>query len=73
MVEEVVNDNDDDLRRGSLDARSPVLIENTGQSDRVGRRHSVPLSVMKTPTIQLPCTIVRRESLPVPVPDPRRR
>ncbi|XP_075230005.1 uncharacterized protein LOC142329369 isoform X2 [Lycorma delicatula] len=73
VVEEVEND-DDDFRRGSLDAQTAadsVLLENAGQSDRVGRRHSVPLSVMRTPTIQLPCTIVRRESLPVA--DPRRR
>lgn len=63
-----------DLRRGSLDEErssehsSSCLLQVDA---RVGRRHSMPLSVMRMPTIQLPCTIMRRESLPVA--DNRRR
>ncbi|XP_039286708.1 uncharacterized protein LOC111045382 isoform X3 [Nilaparvata lugens] len=66
-----------DVRRGSLDDRSSDMMPTPDSSllqvdARVGRRHSMPLTVTRMPPIiQLPCTILRRESLPVA--DNRRR
>lgn len=44
-------------RRGSLPA---VMLETV---DKMGRRHSVPLNLARATAAQVPCTILRRESL----------
>ncbi|XP_046674950.1 cAMP-specific 3',5'-cyclic phosphodiesterase 7B-like isoform X2 [Homalodisca vitripennis] len=61
---------EDDLDNGVEEEESRRLsVTSTGVGDRVGRRHSVPLSVTRAPV--LPLTVIRRESLPVV--DQRRR
>uniref|UniRef100_A0A1B6DNV8 PDEase domain-containing protein n=2 Tax=Clastoptera arizonana TaxID=38151 RepID=A0A1B6DNV8_9HEMI len=66
----------DDIENGNggveeepTDSRRNSLKDPINLGDKVGRRHSVPLSVPRSPG--LPITIIRRESLPVV--DNRRR
>lgn len=56
MTADAVSDGMQQGRRGSLPA---VVLETV---DKMGRRHSVPLNLARV-TAQVPCTLLRRESL----------
>lgn len=69
IPDEEVDIGDVDTDNETVDTRKNSLNGGLDIGDRFGRRHSVPLSVNRSPG--LPVTVVRRESLPVA--DNRRR
>jgi hypothetical protein len=76
-AEEIPDEVEGEVREGEEGEDAPRRISLPGppqltvpvESDKVTRRHSVPISNKRTLTI--PCTIIRRES--VDAADPRRR
>ena len=64
VLDEDIGDSEiEELRSITTPTSPPILLLGDGTTTRVGRRHSVPLSLPKSDPI-LPRTILRRESLP---------
>lgn len=63
VLDEDIGDSETEEPQSVTTPTSPPILLGDGTTTRVGRRHSVPLSLPKSEPM-LPRTIVRRESLP---------